>query len=219
MKPITFNTEMTKAILDGRKVQFRRVINKVDIAHIAENKTVWAKFKDGRKCIYEMEDLILDFSKYQIGDILWVREPSRITHFLQTGSPSEGSYQEKIWLEYLADGTKKYIDVPERFYKTPKWIKKCQGIPNGCIKEMARIFLKITDVRVERLQDMTTEDFLDEGISDKGFVVKSPDNGLNEYYEYLKCKWINLWNSTAPKGYKWEDNPYVFVYEFERVEK
>jgi hypothetical protein len=31
--------------------------------------------------------------------------------------------------------------------------------------------------------------------------------------------WINLWNSTAPKGYKWEDNPYVFVYEFERVKK
>ena len=34
----------------------------------------------------------------------------------------------------------------------------------------------------------------------------------------IKDWWISLWNSTAPKGYKWEDNPYVFVYEFERVE-
>ena len=69
---------------------------------------------------------------------------------------------------------------------------------------MARIFLKVTNVRVERLQDITFDDIEKYGIK---FNLKI--NGKN--------KFKILWNSTAKDGYKWEDNPYVFVYEFEKI--
>ena len=77
---------------------------------------------------------------------------------------------------------------------------------------MARIFLKVTNVRVERLQDMSHENLLAEGFDFKYFDTKKKDKGFFSW-------WINLWNSTSKDGYKWEDNPFVFVYEFERIEK
>ena len=71
-------------------------------------------------------------------------------------------------------------------------------------KKYARIFLKVTNVRVERLQDIDYGDIIDEGW----------DYGIN--IRALEW-WKKLWNSTTKDGYKWEDNPYVFVYEFERI--
>ena len=83
-------------------------------------------------------------------------------------------------------------------------------------KYNARIFLKVTNVRVERLQDILVGDIIAEG-------YYNPDctNHSRPHYfaEMAKKWWTNLWNSTAKDGYKWEDNPYVFVYEFERMEK
>ena len=81
---------------------------------------------------------------------------------------------------------------------------------------MARIFLKVTNVRVERLQDITLADMICEGINhlqeySTGKVVKPSIQ--------IKREFVNLWNSTAKDGYKWEDNPYVFVYKFERIIK
>ena len=75
------------------------------------------------------------------------------------------------------------------------------------------IFLKVTDIRVERLQDITIEDCYDEGI-DPFDVMEMLDG--TEFKEFVVFE--KIWNKTAPKGYKWSDNPYVFVYEFERVE-
>jgi len=124
---------------------------------------------------------------------------------------------------------------------------------------MARDFRIVTNVRVERLQDMTLEDTLREGFLPTleckrgykfihnisscnvdnivtpftrcGFKMElktketCPECGKTMYIENLNkiskeaSLWFTtLWNSTAPKGYKWEDNPYVFVYEFEKVE-
>jgi len=88
----------------------------------------------------------------------------------------------------------------------------CQGIPYGCIKTMARIFLKITDVRVEKLQDISIDDIC----RDAG-LIKNDYKRLFAYPNHIGNKWIKLWNKTAQKGYKWEDNPDVFVYDFERV--
>jgi uncharacterized protein YhfF len=74
---------------------------------------------------------------------------------------------------------------------------------------MARIFLKVTNVKVERLQDITRRDVLSEGIR---------EHAVNQFHPHT-CLFETLWNSTSKDGYKWEDNPYVFVYEFERIEK
>jgi len=82
-------------------------------------------------------------------------------------------------------------------------------------KEAARIWLKVTDVRVERLQDMTSEQ-----ISREGVEVEYPHvlNGEEKRYAFS-----TLWNSTIKKSdidrYGWDANPYVWVISFERCEK
>ncbi len=202
MKNILMNTEMTKAILDGRKMQTRRVIKaRTDI-----NKQEW------------IDTLISDYSKYRIGETIWVREPAEIIAY------DNETYE--LCYRYKADDgiNAKSIIIPDRFLQKlslPKWISNCQGVPNGCISEMARIFLKITNVRVERLKDISYIDTMAEGCDlDISDCVKYEGQEQEEAVSYsVYCWYRDLWNKTAPKGYKWEDNPYVFVYEFERVER
>jgi len=202
-KPILFNTEMVKAILDGRKTQTRRVVKlphnnfRFDCFNDEYDGFSEAFFYDNDK-----DDYLKIKNKFDIGDIFWVREPARVFN------SSDDKY---MFYEYLADNQEMEMQYPERYSQDlPKWIANCQGVPNGCIKEMARIFLKVTNVRIERLQDIKFNDIHSEG-------CPVPYDILSMHGKELDW-WINLWNSTAKDGYKWEDNPYVFVYEFERVE-
>ena len=234
MNNILMNEEMTKAILDGSKVQTRRVIKSVKDCGVEFKKfkikentfnAFWEDKNKAKMFSQPIEDFILQEAKYQIGETIWVREPAKVISAIFDGT---------VQAEYLSDGERTYFKV-DRFYKNgelPKWIDEIQGIPNGCIKEMARIFLKITDVRVERLQDISDEDCLKEGIYEtddndctgnyKVYTTVKPNikNGiiLNDTYCSAYEAFEQLWNSTSPKGYKWEDNPYVFVYTFERIE-
>ena len=88
-------------------------------------------------------------------------------------------------------------------------------------KAYARIFLKVTNVRVERLQDISEEDAIAEGIIRVGDGWKDYSyKKENDAYRYRtpKQSYETLWNSINGKD-AWEQNPYVFVYEFERVAK
>ena len=82
-------------------------------------------------------------------------------------------------------------------------------------KEAARIFLKVTDVRVERLQEIDIDGIRNEGLLSMSVYAGDMDIALEE--------WKILWNSTIKKSdldrYGWEANPYVWVIEFERCEK
>ena len=78
---------------------------------------------------------------------------------------------------------------------------------------MARIFLKVTNVRVERLQDIRVRD-IEKETGWKREIYSYSNKNRAFYKDYR-----DLWNSTAKDGYKWKDNPYVFIYEFERVQK
>jgi len=161
---------------------------------------------------YYEKEFVRKFAKHQIGDVLWVREPAIIKNI-------DYEYNE---IEYMfSDEVKSKIFIPDRFTKgygenadeiTAQWIVINKKVPNGCLKEMARYFIKITDVRVERLQDISEEDCIKEGINWKDNYC---DNGetLNCYIEWFK----NLWNTTAKAPYRWEDNPFVFVYEWEYI--
>jgi hypothetical protein len=221
-KPILFNTEMTRAINDGRKVQTRRLValenNNLTFSNMQGFDNVCALFdnKDSNET-YVFECVK---PKYKKGDVLWVREPAIVTNYISRYDCTKIEYQLK------ADKTKEYrIDVPTRFFPNPKkWIKECQSVPNGCIKEMARTFLKVTDVRVERLHDMTFEDIFSEGFNGQIKTYFIGDNYKNKMrtdngngLDVIVHWWINLWNSTSKDGYKWKDNRPVFVYEFEVI--
>lgn len=86
-------------------------------------------------------------------------------------------------------------------------------------KEAARIFLRVTDIRVERLKDMTLDDFLAEGVVLRPEAFNDPENA----YMQGKELFTHIWNSTIKKEqhdlYGWDANPWVWVIEFERCEK
>lgn len=196
MKQILFNTEMVRAILDGRKSCTRRVIkfpvnrytNNVPLA----DKVVVQELRCDK--VNFLEEPFFSYGMnlpYQPGDILYVRET-----FIQAAAHT-------FW--YKADG-KSWMS------KDLLW-KPSIHMP----KEAARIFLRVTNVRVERLQDITVEDALAEGM-DKYIRLNGE---LDE--NSIITSFIGIWNSTIKKSdldrYGWNANPWVWVIEFERCEK
>lgn len=257
MKPILFSAPMVRAILDGRKTMTRRVIKP-------------PKWSTG--CY---EDFEIDGSELQVicddtgcfasivpsravGDILWVRET--------WGSYAEDnpdSFNCEIFFRAdYPDGAKTYEwnDRDEFGDKIicdlPKW-RPSIFMP----KEAARIFLRVTSVRAERVQDITEADALHEGVSrlydymtkedfDEwaknvghnktqseenftnylwhghfgryGMGNKQSDDWEYQYSDYPDARgsFSSLWHMiNAKRGYGWDKNPWVWVYEFERISK
>lgn len=223
--PILFNTEMVRAILDGRKSCTRRVIKpQPDEKHTyplgfvtdsTEKKEVGC-FGFG---IGEYGGSI-QYAKppYQPGDILYVRET-------WCGLPvnEAGHMRGHTIYYYKADGELR-----------PKgW--RCTWHPSIHMpKEAARIWLKVTDVRVERLQEMKPVDVIKEGaypdcwdcLNTYGESGSQCCYGTEEQCsqcDEVMMEWEKLWTSTIKKSaidrFGWDANPWVWVIEFERCEK
>lgn len=201
--PILFNTEMVRAILDGRKTATRRLIK------FPESQT-------GRLSECGARDYIfypcgIKYAPYHPGDILYVREAYCPNYFDEGIAGYRDDDMRGNRNAYKADYRKEIIGdvVPE-----PKW-KPSIHMP----KEAARIWLRVMDVRNERLQDMTLDDFLNEGISVPYEAFNDPENA----YMQSKELFIHIWDSTVNKKqhelYGWDANPWVWVIEFERCEK
>ena len=192
-KPILFNTEMVRAILDGRKTQTRRPID-VDISNnldIDKDGSIYGYQCPETGDIYNLSEIINNIAPYQPGDILYVRETFSID--------KEGDYVYRT--NY---GTTEDDSFPPTMFK---W-KPSIHMP----KEAARIFLRVTDVRVERLQDITEEDARAEG------VIAEAHDDFSHTYPSHKHAFHKLWNSiNLTRGYGWCSNPWVWVIEFERV--
>ena len=192
-KPILFNTEMARAILEGRKTVTRRVIKphyKDGEAGFRINRRVADGVITGIEYYDEEECGTGRYIQppYQTGDILYVRETWAKDYF--------GNYV------YMAD----YVGTTI----SPEWKWK----PSIHMrKETARIWLRVTDVRVERLNDITKEQAGREGVT-----WETDNSGLMRISQFIK-----LWNSTLKKSdydkYCWNANPWVWVIEFERYEK
>lgn len=206
IKPILFNTEMVRAILDGRKTCTRSSVSSRQFLGMLPDKCKKAvpdEFLKGKRMMFkpycDMTDaeLIMTAYKapYQPGDILYVRETW---------------YKGLERYIYRAD----YSDT-EKFYRDGKEIEMKWHPSIHMPKEAARIWLRVTDVRVERLRDITLEQIGREGVE-----VEYPHvlNGEEKRYAFSA-----LWNSTIKKSdidrYGWDANPYVWVIEFERCEK
>lgn len=233
LKPILFNTDMVKAILDGRKTVTRRLVKpqpfvsceglenecKHETGFFDTGANHWACRKSG--CGIMMNGKSIYHAPSQAGDILYVRETyANISDFV-----NYAEYELDSDLKYLYkcdDNGKEhsFIDVGVK-----RW-RPSIHMP----KEAARIFLKVADVRVERLQDMDQEDAIKEGLELQCHRVD------DDCSAYLKCNFQNsaacldsfkeLWNSTISKKdpadmykYGWKANPWVWVIEFERISK
>jgi hypothetical protein len=188
-KPILFNTEMVQAILDGRKTVTRRKIDR-DITNFCDVE-VDGTLLDYQNCHGDFINPI-DLCRYKVGDILYVRETWSIHECVkcQAGIPALGG---ECKCEYVYRTNYGATDF--------RW-KPSIHMP----KEAVRIFLKVTDVRVERLQDITPNDIDREG-TPFGLTI-APYDGFSRLWNELNTK----------RGYGWEDNPWVWVIEFERVE-
>ena len=190
-KPILFNTEMVKAILDERKTQLRRVIplKNNDLIFTGFVVSSTAKNREGYCAFGKNKEQDLEFikPKYKVGDVLYVRE----------------TFAENF-------GVKKRVVYKAEFNNdAPLSIKWKPSIHMP--KKYARIFLKVTNVRVERLQDISVRDI--EKVTGWEREIYSYSNKNKAFFKDYR----DFWNSTAKDGYKWEDNPYVFVYELERI--
>ena len=193
IKPILFNAEMVRAILDGRQDATRRIVK-----GFIPDDAVWGYTAFTPKGYISCRGTFADgygekFFKLpcEPDDILYVRETWK-------KAPNGYYYYEDWQRNDIADVT--------------KW-KPSIHMP----KEAARIWLKVTNVRVERLREISAESALAEG-ADKYIHT---NGGLDE--NMTITSFIGIWNSTIKKAdldrYGWDANPYVWTIEFERCEK
>ena len=203
-KPILFNTEMVHAILDGRKTQTRRIIKQNTSTILSSPcRLNHPELSDN----HMIEKLCLP--RYGCGNYLYVRETwfyEYHMHDLTAGEPDlpNGKYSHRYIYRATNPGYPVYVGV-------------CAGGWRPSIhmpKEAARIFLRVKAVRAERLQDIDVASCVKEGVLWDGYP--------NAWTVEAKPAFIELWNSTVKKSniekYGWNANPWVWVYEFERVE-
>lgn len=208
VKGILFNTEMVRAILDGRKTCTRRIVKSQPTAHY------------GAQCIKP---------PYQPGDIIYVRETWH--KYIKRVGKGQNCHLAEFYGYKASIANSEDAEEP--------W-KPSIHMP----KEAARIWLKVTDVRVERLQDITEDGAEAEGMPDsldypvdkaycplckgEGIIGTVDVHSLGHmdvdcpYCDSYRKRFENLWNSINQKSldsYGWYANPYVWVIEFERCEK
>jgi hypothetical protein len=223
-KPILFSTAMVRAIQEGRKTMTRRMTG---LDKLNENPSNWQKVTPDVYTISNEEDndpwSYCDFQTLsgeymacprfpygQVGDVLWVRETA--------------------FESYKGDKFFYKADYNERFKADQKWKPSIHMRKAAC-----RIFLEITDIRIERLQDITQEDAIAEGI----MKTDSGDSDIPGiwYKDYISdCSgyghpdhdfpivsspvesFCTLWRSI--NGIEsWDANPWVWVVSLKRIDR
>ena len=194
-RPIIMGAESVQAILDGRKTQTRRVVGKKALERF--------EFAPSGELIGSFNELhpeweiypTIDDAPYCVGDRLWVRE----TYCTVMGGPPFGL------CFYRADSESIVIETQYGTqYMSPDW-KSPMFMP----KAMSRITLEITDIHVERLQDITAQEAIAEGMPIP-YVARDEYEPISMYRE--------LWEKlNSKRGYSWESNPWVWVISFKVV--
>ncbi len=220
IKPILFNKQisakMVRAILDGRKTCTRRLVKFLP----GENSQWTGYIKDGLMLYNGRNEPCIRKVPYQLGDILYVRETFAWCPCWDCG------------FDTIPNGCRNPViyDSKKREHGCYMYRASCKDNEYPCVdtwhpsihmpKKAARIWLKVTDVRVERLQEITEDGAKAEGANFKngknvGFEEKMNRTAIERFAE--------IWNSTLKKAdfdrYDWDANPWVWVIEFERCEK
>lgn len=200
-RPILFSSPMVRAILEGRKTQTRRIVKAKDsdssrcitLPMLMKNVNEW-RLQDGRWFGIDGYDTLVfcDCPYGQVGDRLWVRETWRECG---SGQRQDGQIPSTpVPVVYTADGDADGPWRPSIFM--PKWA--------------SRITLEITELRVERLNVISSADAEDEGVT-----LFGKDNRVGEETLY-QAGFRELWETINGKG-SWAANPWVWVVEFDVV--
>lgn len=215
-RPIIFNAEMVKAILDGRKTQTRRLVpewqlpmeTKQDNGDKPETRWMAISQRDLRwgfgvfgateeECASQLTQSLCPFGCRH--DRLWVRETF--------STLAEGSFEQEKPAQGTNQDIRYFASEKPAVAESTKEIRGYGWIPSIHMPRWAsRINLEITDVRVERLNDISEEDAMAEGC---------------KYIELYECtakdSFSSLWQSIYGEE-SWSSNPWVWVIEFNRVE-
>lgn len=186
MKPILFNTEMVKSLLDGRKTVTRRVVKPqpCGIPYQMPMASTWPHYfgQTGSDAVFS--------PPYWTGDVLWVRET-------WTTVP-DGSYVYKA-----------SVECPDAWKGT--W-RPSIHMP----KEAARLFLRVTSVWVERLQEITPQQIDAEGCCEYAYDAKTGKPAPTGP-SWFKILWDKTIKPAEQATYGWKANPWVWVIGFERI--
>jgi hypothetical protein len=207
-RPILFLAPMVRAILEGRKTVTRRPV-KATKAHadgfmMLDHGKGWRPYNAFGDFASDHEGM-----EYPIacpygkpGDRLWARETCFINDYREASVPEQERANYDI--HYRADGITDFEGEEELIrwrpsIHMPRWA--------------SRILLEVTDVRVERLQDITEEQALAEGIkkhSDGGYHVEDGKHYSDSPVESFACLWSSV-------GGDWDANPWVWCVSFKRI--
>ena len=214
-RSVLFTKELRDKVRSGGKTQTRRVILPQppqefcvgDVAAVCNNEGLWAisrsKFsKDGSGC-WPVDPKPGIKPRYEVGDHLWMLEPYQIQTIEQ--GVAMGDYIDDLKRFDVFVTAAEYKLWSNR--KRPHWNTSSRFM----YKSLARTWFEVTDVRVERLKDMTEGDAIAEGITAPPMIRSK------EAVEQLWMDWQRLWDSTSK--IKWADNPWVFAYEFKLIDR
>lgn len=221
--PILFNTEMVQAILDGRKTVTRRCV-KLTRKNSIGFSVLFREGDDAFAGVVEIDEddnTTLQPPPYQKGDTLYVRETwSFISCIGCNGDYARGAQPCYDFQAVEYDDGDSISDGCFVYKADCKTLERIVWRPSIHMpKQAARIWLKVTDVRVERLHDMTLDDFLAEGVVIRQEAFNDPENA----YMQARSEFARIWDSTVKNEqiylYGWDGNPWVFVTEFEKCKK
>jgi hypothetical protein len=240
-KPVLFAGPMVKAILEGRKTQTRRLIG-LDTLRRSETpgydwtwrgqapvRSIAQQKRHPRGCWQDVtHEKFLSLLPYAVGDVLWVRETWTLA--------SRDGYRQYAGLE----DERYWPSTMDRPHVQSRWnwvhnvIYRADGeyVADDGVKEswhpslhmerwMSRLSLEVTAVRVERLQDISREDAIAEGVPTEPFEGTWNGEPATIYPTDPTYQFAVLWNQIngveGPKS--WNANPWVAVYEFKRCER
>lgn len=226
-KPILFNGDMVGAIFEGKSATRRAVkykysntemkmrkdkygIRLIEIQKDVEGET-HGKKPDGGTW-HKLLPYIEKNPPCKKGDILYVQETWKIK-YLNPGFCMMIRYRADDFCNLQVKFSPSRFDKFKKFFEKSGWQS-----PYFMPKEVARIFLKVTDVKVQRLHDMTLDDFLAEGATLRPEAFNDPENA---YWQALRIFAEKIWDKTLKKAdrefYSWDANPWVWAIAFDRV--
>ena len=221
--PILFSGPMVKAILEGRKLQTRRVIKPQPLKSYLPGSDFIKHLQRIPKHTVKVQDAdnsnfvhVIPAPRYQVGDHLWVKETYQEWCPVWDGAWCGCGTKEMQWqthgIIYRADN---FVRPPasnaEKMLKCLPPLKWKSGWFMS--KKYARLWLEVTEVRAERLQEISTSDAGDEGADQ---MPPYPFVGIRDGTARIGA-FQRYWDSINGKTHPWESNPWCFVYTFRRI--